>query len=65
MVYKRKCSTADDGQAQVMQQQQVHLVEVTIRILESLLKSLYSEYRELRGRCQRILRFRIAKSLNW
>jgi hypothetical protein len=33
MDYQRKCSTADAGQAQVMQQQQVHLIEVLFGIL--------------------------------
>jgi len=48
MIYKRKYSTAGAGQAQVMQQRQVHLIELTIDILESLLKSLYSQNRESR-----------------
>jgi hypothetical protein len=41
-------------QAQVMQQQHMHLIEFTINILESLLKSLYSQTIDLRSGCQLI-----------
>jgi hypothetical protein len=38
LIYNRKCSTADAGQAQVTQQQHMHLIEVTIDILNLYLK---------------------------
>src|SRR5436190_2818949 len=51
---RHKCPTAGAVRAQGMQQQQVHLIGVKIDILESLLKSLYSEFNESRSGSQLI-----------